>query len=459
VLVQIALVVFAMCAMLSLIIDIGYAHITQAQMQNAADAAAIEGIRQRDAVPNPAVADAARREAANTVVGWTFDDNFDPTDGDADYQFGAGPIIDLTEGATSLHGLQTSSIPDVHVYKPNLQPNLGNAPEGDMVSGRFCYSGDPLPSENAAYELQDTVCGQPQRGAGPYTRNDFNPGGANPNAFLVRLRRSNDYQDLEGQTDPDVGSSGPALPLTFGKATTIHGDDPTAAYSVRRDGLTVRATAIAETRPALHLGVPQNTAASPALAPFVLIDTCLQSPAGAPVTIPVTVNQTTGVMTRANAQGAPPGCGPNSVVGRFIAPPAAPVPPAISTAIRTVGMPSPVVTTVTPCQAVPPTIATRYVAVYSQMTVGPNRTIGFARATLTRQAVCPGAGRGGVPPPFTATIVRATSVVARFNATAILTGGFPAALPPALVTELLDKNLGRNGAFNYGPVLVPVLAR
>src|SRR5258705_5452742 len=253
-----------MCAMLSLIIDIGYARVAQGQMQNAADAAAIEGIRQRDAV-----ADRARREAVNTVVGWTFDDNFDPTDGDADFQFGAGPVLDLTEGATSLHGLQTSSVPDQHVYKPNLQPNLGNAPEGDMVSGRFCYSADPLPSENVAYEMQDTVCGQPQLGAGAYARNDFNPRGANANAFLVRLRRSNEYQDLEGRTDPDVGSSGPSLPLTFGKATTIHGDDPAATYSVRRDGLTVRATAIAETRPALHIGVQPPGQ----LAPFVLLDT------------------------------------------------------------------------------------------------------------------------------------------------------------------------------------------
>ncbi len=97
-LVQVALFIFAMSAMLSLVIDIGYAHLTQGQMQSAADSAAIEGIRQRDAVANAAAADAARREAVNTVVGWTFDDNFDPTDGDADYQFGAGPIIDLTEG-------------------------------------------------------------------------------------------------------------------------------------------------------------------------------------------------------------------------------------------------------------------------------------------------------------------------------------------------------------------------
>ena len=419
-LVQVALFIFAMSAMLSLIIDIGYAHITQGQMQSAADSAAIEGIRQRDAMGDP-----ARREAVNTVVGWTFDDNFDPTDGDADYQFGAGPIIDLTEGATSLHGMQMSSVPAQHVYKPNLQANPGNAPEGDMVSGRFCYSADPLPSESVAYEMQDTVCGQPQLGAGTYTRNDFNPGGANPNAFLVRLRRSNEYQDLEGRTDPDVGSSGPSLPLTFGKATTIHGDDPAATYSVRRDGLTVRATAIAETRPALHLGVPQL--GQPPIAPFVIADSCVGNVIG--VSFIVSANPTTGVMTRPGITGP---------CGRLVASAGAP---------RTVGQMVPLVLP-PPCQPQNfPMLS--YSPVSSQMSTGPDRIIGFARVTWTR--ACP-------PAPPTITITRMPSIVAPSNATAMLPAGF-AGVPAAVLPELMNKNLGRNGAVNYGPVLVPVLAR
>src|SRR6185503_3123301 len=206
--------------------------------------------------------------------------------------------------------------------------------------GRFCYNADPLPSENVAYEMQDTVCGQPQLGAGTYTRNDFNPGGANPNAFLVRLRRSNEYQDLEGRTDPDVGSSGPPLPLTFGKATTIHGDDPAATYSVRRDGLTVRATAIAETRPALHLGVPRVNPPTPALTPFVLSGVCVGNANGAPMTITVTVNPVTGLITRSGA--AAPPCATGTVVGRFVA---------NAAALRTVGQAAPVAPVPVPCQA------------------------------------------------------------------------------------------------------------
>jgi hypothetical protein len=86
--------------------------------------------------------------------------------------------------------------------------------------------------------------------------------------------------------------------------------------------------------------------------------------------------------------------------------------------------------------------------------VGPARVIGFARITWTRAALCP-------PPnaPFAATIGRLASSVAPSNATAMLPDGFAAGVPPALVPELFDKNLARNGGVNYGPVLVPVLAR
>jgi hypothetical protein len=50
------------------------------------------------------------------------------------------------------------------------------------------------------------------------------------------------------------------------------------------------------------------------------------------------------------------------------------------------------------------------------------------------------------------------SIVAPSNATAMLPAGF-AGVPAAVLPELMNKNLGRNGAVNYGPVLVPVLAR
>ena len=490
-LVQVALIAFALCGLLSLVVDIGYARLTQGQMQSAADAAALEGLRQRDVgvrnpvtgvtVNDPFASDCLRRAAANRIVRRTFDDNFDPIDGDPGYQFGAGPVVDLTDGVTSVHALQTISVPDPHVYKPDPQLNQQNQVYGDMVSGRFCYTSDPVPSEGGTYELQDIVCDEPQRGTGTYSRNDFNPnltspgvpaalsecpapddvpptpwplGGTgtlstvNDSAFLVRLRRSNDFQDLSGQMEPSVGSSGPSLPLTFGMGTTIHGDNPDSDYSVRRDGLTVRATAIADARPALHLGVPQTNPSTPSLTPFLLLDTCVQTPAGAQVTTPVAINVTinplTGVMTRTAPAVGP--CPATTAVGRFVA---------NAAALRSVGQMPPLAGVATPCASASAVSFTgRYGAVYSAMTVGPNRIIGFARINFTRVATCP----ANATLPYTATITRLPSAVAAANATAILSGGFAAGVPPALVGEIVQKNLRRTGV-DYGPVLVAVLAR
>jgi putative Flp pilus-assembly TadE/G-like protein len=483
VLVQVALIAFALSGFLALAVDIGFARLSQNQMQNAADSAALEGLRKRDAVRNPVngnpiafASDCARRAAANRIAHWTFDDDFDPASGDVDYQFGAGPVLDVTEGVTSVHALQTISVPDPHVYKPDLQLNQQNQVYGDMVSGRFCYTSDPFPSEGGTYELQDIVCTEPQHGSGAYSRNDFNPnltvptgpaalsecpapdeaaptpfppggtgnlGTADDSAFLVRLRRSNDFVGEVGQAEAGVGSSGPSLPLTFGKGTTIRGDDPLTDYSVRRDGLTVHATAIAATRPAMHLGAPQANPATPSITPFVLGDTCVQSATGAAVTITVSINPANGMMTR-TGPGAP-GCATGAVVGRFVA---------NAGTLRTIGQAPPAAGIPRPCAGTL-SFPVRYGPISSQMTTGPNRIVGFAEVGFTRAPACPGNPNA----PFPATLTRRASTVAPFNATAILSEGFPVGVPPALVPELVAKNLVATGQVNYGPVLVPVLAR
>ena len=481
---QVALVIFALCAVLSLVVDIGFMRVTQSQMQNGADTAALEGLRKRDVgirnpvtgqvVNDPFASDCLRRASANRMMRWTFDDDFDVTNGDPDYQFGAGPIIDLTDGTASLHGAQTISVPEVHSYKPNPQLNQRNQVYGDMVSGRFCYTSDPAPSEGGTYELQDIVCTEPQRGSGSYARNDFNPNatvpgppallqecpaadeavpdpwplagtgsldGVDDSAFLVRLRRSNELRDLGEQVEPTVASSGPALPLLFGKATTIAGDDPNATYSVRRDGLTVRATAIAQVRPAFHLGVPQLNPPTPTLATIVLLDSCVQGPAA--VTIPVIVLPAAGTIIRTTAGG--PTCPAGTIMGRFVT-------AAAAAATRTVGLVAPAAVAA-PCATVT-SFTARYAAVYSTMSTGPARVIGFATIDLLRPGTCP-------PPqvPFyAANITRRASTVAGSNATTLVAGNLPATLPAALLEELIDKNLVRTGV-NYGPVLVPVLAR
>src|SRR5262249_14596631 len=101
VLAQFVLIVFALFAVLSLVVDVGYARLTQVQMQNAADSAAIEGLR-------------SGRPAASSLAREIFDDDLDPANGD-ELQFGAGPVIDLNEGVTNLHALQTITVPDVPV--------------------------------------------------------------------------------------------------------------------------------------------------------------------------------------------------------------------------------------------------------------------------------------------------------------------------------------------------------
>ncbi len=489
---QFALVVFAMFAVLSLVIDVGYARLTQAQMQNAADTAALEGIRKRDigvldpatgqTVDDPFASDCLRRTAANRVVHWVFDDDFNVENGDPDYQFGAGPIIDVTDGITNLHGLAMLSVSDSRVYKPELQLNQQNQIHGDMVSGRFCYNTDPAASENSVYGLEDlVVCTEPQRGSGSYARNDFNPSptvpqppadlpgcppadepppdpwplpgsgsltGVDDSAFLVRLRRSNELQDFGAQTEPDVASSGPSLPLVFGRGTTIAGDDPSSAYSARRDGFTVRATAIAQVRPALHVGLPQSNPYHPGVTPFALADTFVQT-VNANGT-PVTINPVTGIISRCLAL---PCTGVNiaNPIGRFVTNP---------TAISTVGRALPA-----PAAAVCPAANAfaGYGPVYSLMSSGTNRIIGFTRIGLGRDLrairaaeLCPALVAHGVP------------LVAASNATASLVDGLqlPANAQPVDVTELLDKNCPAPisgcravGGINYGPVLAPVLAR
>ena len=484
---QFVLIVFALFAVLSLVIDVGYARLTQAQMQNAADTAALEGMRKRDiSVLDPATglmvddafaSDCLRRTAANHLVRWVFDDDLDWTNGDPDHHFGAGPVIGLTGGVTNLHALETMSVSDSPVYKPDLQLNQQNQVHGDMVSGRFCYNGDPAPSEDSAYALGDTiVCTEPQRGSGPYARNDFNPNldapqppdgltacpppdepppdpwplpgsgsltGVDNTAFLVRLHRSNELQDFDGQTESDVASSGPSLPLVFARGTTIHGDDASSAYSPRRDGLTVRATAVAGLRPAWHIGLPQANPSQSGVTPFALADALLPALSAG---VQATINPANGLICRGLTC---IGANPANAMGRF-------VDSLTDTsrrgwrAISTVGLALPVSV---PVACVLANSHAGYGPVYSLMSSGTNRIIGFTRIRMTPDPARPAN-------PCATFIAHGASVVVASNATASLIGGLP--LPsdaqPADVRELLDKNLARGGV-NYGPVFVSVLAR
>src|SRR5437016_6003144 len=92
----------------ALTIDMGIARLTQVQMQNAADTAALEGLRGRD------TGDATRRTAACQMAAWEFDDSFGPhcqPAGETDIEYlsagtqgsnwlGAGPAIAMDDGIT-----------------------------------------------------------------------------------------------------------------------------------------------------------------------------------------------------------------------------------------------------------------------------------------------------------------------------------------------------------------------
>ena len=484
-LVQVALLVFALCAVLSMVIDVGYARVTQGQLQNAADAAAVEGLRRRNVgvrnaagqiVDDAFASDCLRRAAANRVVRRMFDDDLDPSNGDPDYQFGAGPVVDLTDGVTSMHALQTISIPETHTYKPDLQMNQGNEVHGDMVSGRFCYTSDPVASEGSAHEALDIVCMEPQRGVGAFTRNDFNPNGTAPggpaalsecpapddtlpdpwplsggsltgvdhSAFLVRLRRSNELEEFGNQTEPAVASSGPALPLIPGKGAAIYGDVG-PGYSVRRDGLTVRATAIAGVRPALHVGLPVANPAQAGVTPFALADTFVQTLTAASQ---VTINPATGVICTGTACIATTPAA--SQVGRFVDN-LTDTTRARWRLVTTVGQPLPAAFAVN-CALIG--TITGYGPVYSAIGNAALRIIGFSRITLAPDTARPGNACAKV-------VTRGPSAVAPTNATATLTGGLPlpVTIQAAAVRELMNKHLQRAGTAVYAPVLVPAIVR
>ncbi len=274
---------FALMAVAALTIDMGFVLLARRQMQTGVDPAALDGLRFRDDIPQtwktdiadeqqlvsecgamPTPADSsnpnyvawlgcARRWAAQQVVVNTFDDDLNPAHGDP-MNFGAGPVVSfenspgIPAGGQDIAAAQTiASMPSV--YKPTPQLNTSDLPQGDMAKG--------------TYSLMD---GQSHQEANDYTRADFTygppPNGAAAPSFLVRLRRTSNFQGLDDQ--PSVSSMGPSLPFLFGRGSTIRKYDPALDpppppgynpdYNPRVDGITVRATGIASARPVMGVG-------------------------------------------------------------------------------------------------------------------------------------------------------------------------------------------------------------
>lgn len=263
-----AMIMFALMGLAALVIDIGFARLTQRQMQTAVDSAALEGLRWRDVneweeVPMGWLGDPAfialfdvnedfigtitndvdkeriRRWAAQQVVLGTFDDDLESGNGDdgafdGGGQFGAGPVVELSGGVGEpiLNASQLLTTPATPFYKPVVEQNLGNEIHGDMVAG--------------AYDGAATIHDEDST----YDRTDFDLTG--DDAFLVRLRRTNDFEGLDNVAGES--SSGPPLPYLFGRGSLLAFRDPATTYSPRHQGMTVRATGIADARSVVRLG-------------------------------------------------------------------------------------------------------------------------------------------------------------------------------------------------------------
>lgn len=256
ILVLFALLTFVFFAVAAVVIDIGLASLAQAQMQSAADTAALEACRWRNFDEGLGDSHAEKRRKAATMVRLAFDDDLYPTQGA--YRAGNGPLLNDPDTRDEFNvsagpGLRVSGgsgawaanavldqQPESELARlddPRLQTNNANVAHGDMVAGTY------LPN---ASHLEP----------GSYARPDFLPAAAGTDnvsalSFLVRMRRAGDVNPSDVVNG--VSSSLPTLPVVFGLGSTIL-QDPDNDWDPRRDGITVRATAIASARPAMRIG-------------------------------------------------------------------------------------------------------------------------------------------------------------------------------------------------------------
>jgi len=246
ILLQVTFLRFALMGLFAVVVDMGIARTTQGFMQASADAAAMDGLRFRNLFPDdPALSELERRAAAARAAALVFDEDLDLSTGASAYLLGAGPTLETSIGGIDdpAGGLLVEGGP----YLPLLQSNLDtNEPHGDLVAGSFAAT-DPLDPGNPDWHAED----------GSYLRSDFTASSAadapSARAFLARLRRTNDVDGLDEQAG--ISSRGETLPFLFGLGSASLSSDDPATYDPRRDGITVRATAIADARPALAAGL------------------------------------------------------------------------------------------------------------------------------------------------------------------------------------------------------------
>ncbi len=413
-LIQIVFFILILFGVAALTVDLSLVHLAQTQMQTAADAAALEGLRGRDAIdPNDsqtcagfATTEGARRCAASEVAaasavepGFTLDAGTIPA---ATADPDLNPEQHLHPDKSGMYSLQLQP----------LQPNFttGAAPSaqkdyGDLVSG--CFDWMRPATEDSTFS------------ATPYHRADFDKSCAAQQSFLARVRRT-DERSVDVDQVSGVSSSGNSLPLIFGLSLPIQ-KSSTTDYSPRVHGITVRATAIADARPALRAGPPNPPVLG--TAPFVLHDLfwSMCTADATPVILVVTTTLDPEVV-----------CGATGHAGLLVQP-----------VFTTVGA------TITPLSASPLASGTSYAPIYHDFPTPASVVVGFAQVSVVYPFPCTAGGTTCLQ------LTRTGSTLASQNASSVATS-FPA--PPAGVTIsdilVLNKNL-----LGAGALLAPVLAR
>ncbi len=256
------LILVALIGVMALTLDYGFVLLARRQMQTGVNAAAKEGLR---GMGDPATSELDRRESARELLQLNYDDDFDLTANNTNV--GAGIDSSLIQRdpskppgdelyAYTIGGADTTLGQDLanrsnFVYRPNnFQLNEGNEIHGDMVVGQYVDSlgASPRPISGDLHEEFSS-----------YQRMDFRTSdetdyetSEGDDAFLVRMRRTHNPDGLDEVAD--VSSRGGGLPLLLARGGWMNAEDASTPYSVRRDGVTVRGTAIASARNAKSVG-------------------------------------------------------------------------------------------------------------------------------------------------------------------------------------------------------------
>ena len=121
VLLLVAMMLFGLFAMAALVIDLGFARVAQRQMQSAADAAALEGLRGRGQGVDGYV---DRQANAERFIAWTFADNLDATIGnDGTVDFGAVVNFSGGVGNSNLNASQLMRVDASNVTTIQRRPS------------------------------------------------------------------------------------------------------------------------------------------------------------------------------------------------------------------------------------------------------------------------------------------------------------------------------------------------